>query len=270
MTDTRDIQPTSSDEDGPPQPDRRRGAAVLPWAGQVDRALTWGCEPVEREEILQEREGDRLEHLADPDASMASVVVRSVRSSLSDIWYRFVGAETSALPLAIVFAVVGLGAIADAFTNGITPRLAGLNVVTGIGYLAMAAAGVRQPRKLQRTWLLPGLVLASFGTMAGAFELPPTPEAGLFGWVAKVALAGVGTGLAVVAVTLIRPHFNRVWIIRGGTIIWGSALFMAVGAIGWTIADAPIHSTRWSSLMVALACVVGAAVIARLRNIEVA
>ena len=74
----------------------------------------------------------------------------------------------------------------------------------------------------------------------------------------------------MVAVTLIRPHFNRVWIIRGGTIIWGSALFMAVGAIGWTIADAPVYSTRWSSLMVAFACVVGAAVIARLRNIEVA
>ena len=201
---------------------------------------------------------------------MTSVVVRSVRSSLADIWYRFVGGEASALPLAAVFAVVGVGALADAFTNGITPTLAGLNVVTGIGYLAMAAAGLRQPRKLQRAWLLPGLVLASIGTMAGAVALPLTAEAGLFGWFAKVALAGMATGLAVVAAALVRPHFDRAWIIRGGVIIWGSALFMAVGAIGWTIADAPIYSTRWSSLVVAFACVVGAAVIARLRNIEVA
>lgn len=243
---------------------------VLSWASYLDRALTWGIEPGERDEILREREADRYEHVADPSASMALVVTRSVLSALADIWYRFVGAETSALPLAIVFGVVGLGAVADTFTRGITPTLAGLNLVTGIGYLAMAAAGLRQPRRLQRAWLLPGLVLASLGTLAGAVMLPPTAEAGLFGWVAKVALAGVGTGLAVVAVTLIRPHFDRVWIVRGGAIIWGSALFMAVGELGWTIADAPVYSSRWSSLMVAFACVVGAAVIARLRNIEVA
>ena len=242
---------------------------MLSWASCLDRALTWGLEPVERDEILHEREADRFEHVADPEASMASIVARSVWSSVADVWYRFVGAETSALPLAIMSAVVGVGAIVDAFTLGITPTLAGLNVVTGIGYVAMAAAGIRQPRKLQRTWLLPGLVLASFGTIAGAIMLPATAEAGLYGWVAKIALAGVGTGLAVVAVTLIRPHFNRAWIIRGGGIIWGSALIMAVGALGWTIADAPIYSTRWSSLMVAFACVVGAGIIARLRNIDV-
>jgi hypothetical protein len=243
---------------------------VLSWASCVDRALTWGLEPVERDEILREREADRFEHVADPEASMASIVARSVWSAVADVWYRFVGAETSALPLAIVFAVVGIGALADAFTLGITPTLAGLNVVTAIGYLAMAAAGIRQPRRLQRTWLLPGLVFASCGTIAGAIILPPTAEAGMFGWVAKIALAGVGSGLAVVAVTLIRPHLNRAWIVRGGVIMWGSALFMAVGALGWTIADAPIYSSRWSSLMVAFACVVGAGVIARLRNIEIA
>jgi hypothetical protein len=243
---------------------------VLSWASYFDRALTWGLDPMERVEILQEREADRFEHLADPDASMTSIVARSVWSSLADIWYRFVGTEASALPLAIVFAVVGIGALSDAFTLGITPTLAVLNIVTAIGYLAMAAAGLRQPRKLQRVWLLPGLVLASFGTIAGAVILPPTAEAGLFGWFAKAALAGVGTGLAVVAVTLLRPSFDRAWIIRGGVIMWGSALFMAVGAVGWTIADAPIYSSRWSSLMVAFACVVGAGVITRLRNIEVA
>jgi hypothetical protein len=256
--------------DGDASAKRPRGSCFLRCAASFDRALTWGLEPLERDEILREREADRFDHVADPDASIASVVTRSVLSAMADIWYRFVGAETSALPLAIVFGVVGVGALADAFTNGITPTIAGLNVVTGIGYLAMAAAGLRQPRKLQRTWLLPGLVLASIGTMAGALVLPPTSEAGLFGWVAKVALAGVATGLAVVAVTLVRPQFNRAWIIRGGVIIWGSALFMAVGAVGWTIADAPIYSSRWSSLMVALACVVGAALIVRLRDIEVA
>ena len=270
MTSIRDPLPLRGEEEQPARPVRRRGIAALSWASNLDRTLTWGTEPVERDEILREREADRFEHLTDPEASMASVVTRSIMSSLADIWYRFVGTETSALPLAIVFALVGIGALADAFTRGITPTLLGLNVVTGIGYLAMAAAGLRQPLKLQRVWLLPGLVLASFGTIAGAIVLPPTAEAGLFGWVAKVALAGVGVGLAVVAVTLIRPQFDRAWIIRGGRVIWGSALFMAVGAVGWTVADAPIYSSRWSSLMVAFACVVGAAVIARLRNIEVA
>ncbi len=169
---------------------------MLSLASYLDRALTWGLESVERNEILHEREADRFEHVADPEASMASIVARSVWSSVADVWYRFVGAETSALPLAIMSAVVGVGAIVDAFTLGITPTLAGLNVVAGIGYVAMAAAGMRQPRKLQRTWLLPGLVLASFGTIAGAIMLPATAEAGLYGWVAKIALAGVGTGLS--------------------------------------------------------------------------
>ena len=256
--------------DGGASTKRPRGWRFLRCAASFDRALTWGLEPLERYEILREREADRFEHSSDPEALMASVVARSVRSALADIWHRLVGTETSALPLAIVVGVVGVGALADAFTDGITPTLAGLNVVTGIGYLAMAAAGLRQPRKLERTWLLPGLVLASIGTMGGALALPPTLEAGIFGWFAKAALAGVAAGLAVVAVTLIRSQFSRAWIIRGGVIIWGSALFMAVGAVGWTIADAPIYSSRWSSLMVALACVVGAAVIARLRDIEVA
>lgn len=231
--------------------------------------LTWGLDPAERAEILSERESDRFEHVADPDASMASVVARSIWSSLGDVWYRFVSVETSALPLALAFAVIGIGALADAFTSELSPAVAGFNVLTGVGYLALAAAGLRQPRRLQRVWLLPGLVLASIGTMSGAVVIPVASDAGPFGWFAKVALAGVATGLAVVAVALMRPHFDRAWIIRGGKIIWGSALFMAVGAIGWTVVDAPIYSTRWSSLMVATACVVGAAFIARLRNIEV-
>lgn len=270
VTDTMDPRTLGSDDGGPPQPARRRGMAVLSGAGYVDRILTWGIEPNERAETLQERESDRFEHISDPDASMASVVARSVASSLSDVWYRFVGSETSALPLAAMFAIIGVGALADGFVSDIPPMHAFLNVVTGIGYLAMAAAGLRQPRKLKSAWLLPGLVLASSGTMGGAIVIPVTPEAGLFAWIVKAALVGVATGLAVVAVAFVRPGSGRVWIIRGGGILWGSALLMAVGAVGWTIADAPIESTRWSSLMVAFACVVGAAVIARLRNIEVA
>jgi len=248
----------------------RRGGLTLVVGAWVDRGLTWGLEPLEREEILREREADRFEHLSDPDSSMASVIARSVRSSLADIWYRLVGAEASTLPLSIAFAAIGVGAIADASTRGIAPILAIFSIVTGVGYLALAVAGLRHPRKLQRTWLLPGLVIASIGTMAGAIILPPMNEAGLFGWIAKIALAGGGTGLAVVAVALIRPRSDSAWMIRGGVIMWGSALFLAVGEIGVAIADVPIYSSRWSSLMVAFACVVGASVLARLRNIEVA
>lgn len=269
MTDIQPSQTARSDGGGPASPVGRAGVIVLSWAGWFDRLLTWGLEPAERAEILSERESDRFEHIADPDASTTSIVTRSVWSSLGDVWYRFVGSDTSALPLALAFALIGIGAFADAFTSEISPVVAGFNVVTGAGYLALAAAGIRQPRKLQRVWLLPGLVLASIGTMSGAVVMPVATDAGPFALFAKVALAGVATGLAIVAVALMRPHFDREWIIRGGKIIWGSALFMAIGAIGWTVVDAPIYSTRWSSLMVAVACVVGAAVLARLRNIEV-
>ena len=269
VTDIQDPRATRNDSGGPSRPLHREEAAVLSLANWFDQALTWGLEPGEREEILQERKGDRYEHVTDPDASMVSVMTRSLRSSLGDVWYRFIGTETSALPLAIVFAVVGVAALADAFTGDIPQTHAILNAVTGIGYLALAAAGLRQPRKLQRVWLLPGLLLASVGTMAGAILMPVASDAGPFAWFSKVALAGVATGLAVVAVALVVPRLDRVWITRGGTIIWGSALFMAVGAAGWAFIDAPIYSTRWSSLMVAVACVLGAAVIARLRNIEV-
>jgi len=269
VTDIQDLRTTHNDDGGPSLHVRREGAAILSLVGWLDRALTWGIEPTEREEILSERESDRYEHVADPDASMVSVMARSAWSSVGDVWYRFIGTEASALPLAIVFAIVGIGAIADAFTSGISQTVAAFNVLTGVGYIALAAAGLRQPRKLQRAWLLPGLVLASIGTMAGAILMPVASDAGPFGWFAKAGLAGVATGLAIVAVALLFPRSNRVWLVRGGTIIWGSALFMAVGAVGWTIVDAPIYSTRWSSLMVAVACVLGAAVIARLRNIEV-
>jgi len=270
VTDIQDPRAIRNNDGGPSQPVRRDGAAVLSLAGWFDRALTWGLEPTEREEILRERESDRYEHVTDPDASMVSVVTRSVWSSLGDVWYRFVETEASALPLAIMFAIAGMGALVDTFTSDVSAMVGALQVITAIGYFALAAAGLRQPRVLQRVWLIPGLVLASFGTIAGAFVVPAAPNSGPFGWFFKLALAGLGIGLAIVAIALIRDGGSRKWIIRGGTVMWGSALVLAIGGIGWAIVDVPIYSTRLSSLMVAFAGVVGAAVITRMRNIEVA
>src|SRR5680860_1014323 len=117
---------------------RRGGAVVLTWASWADRALTWGLDPADREDLLRERETDRVDHLHDPEAAMFSLVVRSLRSAIADVWYRFFDNDASALPVSFVFALIGIAAISDAFTSDFPPLLHLLDISTGVGFLAMA------------------------------------------------------------------------------------------------------------------------------------
>lgn len=248
---------------------RHGGAVVLTWASRADRVLTWGLDPLEREDLLREREADRIDHFHDPEAAMFSLVVRSVRSAISDVWYRLFDNDPSALPLSFMFALIGIAALSDAFTSDFPPLLRLLDISTGVGFLAMAVGGFRRPRELHRSWILPGLVLASVGALGGAIAMPTGGGNAVFGWVNRVGFGAGAVGLAVIALALILAPASRTWVLRGGALIWGAAMLMAVGQIGWALMASPIYSTRGSSLTVAAASVVGAAVIGRTRHLPV-
>lgn len=242
---------------------------VLTWASWADHALTWGLDPADREDLLRERETDRVDHLHDPEAAMFSLVVRSLRSAIADVWYRFFDNDASALPVSFVFALIGIAAISDAFTSDFPPLLHLLDISTGVGFLAMAVGGFRRPRELHRSWLLPGLVLASVGGLGGAIAMPTGGGSEVFGWVNKVGFGAGAVGLAVIALALIAAPASREWVLRGGALLWSAAMLVAVGQIGWALMASPIYSTRGSSLTVAAACVVGAAVVGRIRHLPV-
>ncbi|MEN8235764.1 MAG: hypothetical protein ABFR89_12675 [Actinomycetota bacterium] len=247
----------------------RRHGCLLDWAARVDRVLTWGLDPDVRDELLQERAADRYDHLADPDASLSGVFARSLQSAFADLVYRFLGGDVSAVPIAVLFALIGFAAIADTLTSHLPVMLDIFNVTTGIGFLALAVAGFVHPRKLKRAWLLPGAVAVSIGAIAGAILLPVAPEAAMFDWIAKIGLGGGGLGFGLIAGSVASSTPNRVWYQRGGTVVWASGLFLGIGLFGWAIVSTPVYSTRASTLLVAVALVVGAALLSRLRHVPI-
>jgi len=249
---------------------RSRGAWILTGAAAADRVFTWGLEPTERSDLPLEREADRFDHLADPDASLPAVVIRSFRSAFADLAYRFLGGEVSALPLAILLAIIGLGAIADTITSHLPVMLNVFNLLTGVGFLALAVAGFANPRELRRRWLLPGAVLVFVGAVAGAILLPVEGGSVTFDWVTKIALGGAGLGFGIIAGSLVASNPNRVWYQRGGMLVWGSGLFLGIGLFGLALLAQPVYSTRASTLVVATASVVGTALLSRFRHVPVA
>lgn len=247
----------------------RSAARVLAWAGRADRALTWGMDPVEREDLLRERGSDRLDQLLDGDATVTHLAIRSLKSVVADIWYRFFESEASSVPLALMFLLVGIGALADAFTVDFPGPVRILDLSTALGFFTMAVAGFRRPHALHRKWLLPGLVLASVGAIGGAIAVPLEPGTEVLAIVNKGSFGIGGIGLAVIALALIPKRPSRTWVRRGGTLVWGAAVMLAVGQIGWVAIATPVYSTRSSSLIVGAAAVVGAAVIGRIRHMPV-
>lgn len=248
---------------------RHRGTWILRVGAWIDRALTRGLEPREREAQLRERQADRADHLADPDATVASVAARTARSGASDLGYLLLGGEATAIPVAVMFAVIGVGAFWQTVTADFEPLVRMFDAVLGVGLVAVAAAGLRHPRSIYRPWLLPAVVIASIGTLGGALTIPIVAGTEVYDLANKAALGVVGVGFVVVAIALLPRTVNRTWLVRGGAVLWVAALGNAVAQLGWAVVNAGTETSRGASLTVAAGCVVGAALLGRLRNIPI-
>lgn len=246
-----------------------RGAWVLRVGARIDRALTRGLEPREREAQLRERQADRADHLADPDATVASVAARTARSGASDLGYLLLGGEATAIPVAVMFAIIGVGAFWQTATAEFEPVVRTFDAVLGVGLVAVAAAGLRHPRSIYKPWLLPAVVIASIGTLGGALTIPIVAGTEVYDLANKAALGAVGVGFVVVAIALLPRTVNRTWLVRGGAVLWVAALGNAVAQLGWAVVNTGTETSRGASLMVAAGCVVGAALLGRLRNIPI-
>jgi hypothetical protein len=262
----------ASSETGNPPPQKGRALrhCFLRCAEWADRALTWGLDPQTRAEILQERVADRYAHLADPDASIGAVAMRALRSALSDVGYRIFGHDDSAVPIGLVFALIGFGAFIHPLTSDM-PFWAGIaSHFTGAAFLFMGAVAIVSPRELPRVWLLPGLLVASAGTMGGALTLPASPGAvAVVDLTNRLGLAFVSVALLVLAMALMRPPVKRPLLNAGGAVLWAGALVMAVGQIGWAVLGAGFDATGGVGILVAAACIVGAAILSRLRDVPI-
>jgi hypothetical protein len=247
----------------------RRGAWVLRTGTRIDRALTWGLDPEERSALLQEREADRFDHMADPDTSIMAVVGRTGRSALADAGYLVLGGEVTAVPVAVMFAVIGLGAFWQAATADFEPILRMFNAILAVGLVAVAAAGLRRPRAIYRPWLLPALLIASIGTLGGAITIPIIAGTEVYDLANKGALVVVTIGFLVVAAAVVPSTVNRIWLIRGGVVLWAAALGNAIAQLGWGVVDAGTGTSRGASFMVAVGCVAGAVLLRRLRHVPV-
>lgn len=248
---------------------RRPGAWVLLIGVWIDRALTWGLDPEERSSLLQEREADRFDHLADPDASIMAVAGRTARSAVADGRHLILGGEATAVPLAAMFAVIGLGAFWQTTTADFEPIVRTFDGILGVGLVAAAAAGLRRPRAMYRPWLLPAVIIASIGTLGGAVTIPIVAGTEVYDLANKGALLLVTIGFAIVALALVPSNVSRKWLVRGGAVVWIAALGNAIAQLGWGVVDAGTGTSRGATFMVAVGCVVGAALLARLRGIPV-
>jgi hypothetical protein len=246
-----------------------RGKWVLRTGAWIDRALTWGLDPEERSALLHERGADRFDHLADPDASVMSVTGRTGRSAVADVGYLILGGEATAVPVAFMFAVIGLGAFWQAATADFEPIVRMFNAILAVGLVAVAAAGLRRPRAIYRPWLLPALLIASIGTLGGAITIPIVAGTEVYDLANKGALVVVTIGFLVVAAAVTPSTVNRIWLIRGGAVLWAAALGNAIAQLGWGVVDAGTGTSRGAAVMVAVGCVAGAVLLRRLRHVPV-
>ena len=248
---------------------RHRGSWVLRAGAWIDRALTLGLEPEERAGLIQERGADRADHFADLDASVWAVAARTARSAVADIGYLILGGEATAIPVAVMFAIIGFGAFWQASTSEFSLFNRVFDGTLGVGLIAIAAAGLRCPRAIYRPWLLPAAVIAAIGTLGGTITIPIVAGTEIYDLANKGALAIVTVGFVLVALAVVPSTVNRTWLIRGGAVLWIAALGNAVAQVGWAVVDAGMQTSRGASVMVAVGCVVGAALLGRLRNVPV-
>jgi hypothetical protein len=246
-----------------------RGKWVLRAGTWIDRALTWGLDPDERSALLRERGADRFDHLADPDASVMSIAGRTARSAVADVGYLILGGEATAVPVAFMFAVIGLGAFWQTLTADFVPIVRMFDGILGVGLVAIAAAGVRRPRAIYKPWLLPAMIIASIGTLGGAITIPIVSGTEVYDLANKGALLVVTFGFLVVALALAPSTVNRTWLIRGGVVLWAAALGNAIARVGWGVVDAGTGTSRGAAFMVAIGCVAGAVLLRRLRDVPI-
>ena len=221
---------TASDRSGTLDPTSRAVAV----AGLLNRIGTWGLDPDIRRQTLDERTMDLNDQAADPSFGAKSIILgRALRTFGSDFRYRITGDNQSAIPVALVFALIASGAFGYAFAR--EPELHTVShLLSGSGLLLISALFLYSPRAIRATGACLGSLVIAIGCTLGAASVPVYEETLVFDTATQIALGAIGVAFAAIAVGLRFARRKRVLEAAGLVVILGTAL-LAFGELGWAI-----------------------------------
>ncbi len=246
------------------------------FAQRINRVLSWGMQPQQRQTFLVETLTDWEE--MHRDRGSQGVTVRALRGIPAAVWARFDEDNITALPASLAIALVGLAALGAGLLDSIYPvAVRRFIILAALGTFILGAILMSNPRRIViRRYRLPTFMLAA-GFLGMATHMPEHTEwqydspfvdtviADVF-MLVGFTVVGIGFSMIFAASFLTKPRVLAM--VAGILIMMGTASF-AGGQIAWGIAavatDPAITAT---SIGVGLASLSFLHVLPRLRHLE--
>ncbi len=246
-------------------------------AHAINRLLTWGMTPKERQQFLSEG-------LADWEAMAAEqrqwqILWRAMRGIPAAIWLRLSDREVTAMPAGIALSMVGLGGIASGLWGSPYPApFRQFVILACLGLLLVGLNFVRDARRLVLARYRPAAVCIIVGFVGLAFTLPTTAQWPYEGPVLEhivmdralqVSFAMISTGFLLLLVASIRTTASRLVSVAGLLLVLGTAI-IGVTQVAWGITMAPVDmGMTVASIVIGLGALSFTHVLPRLRHLDV-
>ena len=243
----------------------------------MNRVLSWGMEPRQRDSFLAEglADWDDMQHTE----GTARVVLRALRGIPAGIWARLDEGDTTALPVSVAISLVGLAGTAAGLLERTDPMdMRRFVLLSAVGTFLLGALMMREPRRIVlRTYRLPGTLLAA-GFLGMAANMPEPDqwpyetqvlETALIDLAMATGFAAVGIGFAAIVIASL-IHEPRPLAFKGGVaVVVGTGIF-GCAQIAWGIAAVTIDAAiTVTSVGVGLAALSFIHVVPRLRKLQI-
>lgn len=228
---------------------RRRASPIGRLILSIDRVLTWGMDPSDRESTLAEQAADWEAMSRDEEESKPRRMLgRQLKGIPMAIWWRLTRGEITAIPAAIALAVIATANLAEVTIPDypLDHRLSLMMASTGV--LLASWHLLRKPRQIIASRLRYPALLAGIGAMWSAFTFPTEQDWTVYDpvqmstpaidMVMQIGIFFIGAGCALLFLASLVEQRRRAVLIGGAGIVTGAGI-VAVAEIGWAIWAAP-------------------------------
>ena len=254
-----------------------RLSPAVRFAQAVNRMLTWGMLPEEREVFLTETLAD-WEAMA-KERPGASIIWRTARGIPATVWIRLNRREITAMPAGIALTLVGAGCVAAATQTHVLPNpFRSYIIVAALGLVLVGINFVRQPNMLTLSRYRLPAALGTIGFAGLAMFLPtaahwpyeaPLVENVVIDRGMQLSFVVIALGFSVLIVASLGPS-PAPWVRRSGLVLMLGVAMLALTVIAWGITMSPVDMTMTAaSLVVGLAALSFVHVLPRLRHLEI-
>ena len=255
---------------------RTRLPLAIRMAHAINRLLTWGMTPSERQQLLSEG-------LADWEAMAAErrpeqILLRALRGIPAAVWLRFSDREVTAMPAGVALSMVGLGGIASSLWGSPYPApFRQFLILACLGLLLVGLNFVRDARRLVLPRYRPAAACIIVGFVGLAFTLPTTAQWPYEGPVLEhivmdralqASFAMISAGFLLLLIASFRTTAPRLVAVAGSLLVLGTAI-IGVTQVAWGITMAPVDmGMTVASIVIGLGALSFVHVLPRLRHLD--